>query len=87
MDLRRYLKTEMVTRAALRKDTVTLQFHQEAPVSVDRLVQIVQDGKGRFRLSADFQLTFQLHSLDWDGIVEETKDVLLQLRQREEIRA
>jgi transcription-repair coupling factor (superfamily II helicase) len=87
MDLRRYLKTEMVVRAVLRKDAVSLQFHPEAPVSVDRLVELVQEGDGRFRLSADFQLTFQLHSLDWDGIVEETRNVLLQLRNREEVPA
>jgi len=87
MDLRRYLKTEMVVRAALRKDAVSLQFHAEAPVSVERLVEMVQDGGGRFRLSADFQLTFQLNVLDWDGIVEETKNVLLQLRKREEVPA
>ncbi len=84
MDLRRYLKTEMVTRAALRQGVVSLQFHPEAPVSVDRLVEMVQKGGGRFRLSTDFQLSFDLDATDWDGIVEETKSVLLQLRKREE---
>lgn len=87
MDLRRYLKTEMVTRAALHERAVSLQFHDEAPVSVDRLVELVEDGDGKFRLSADFQLTFELDSDDWDGVVEETKSVLLQLRKREEVPA
>mgnify|MGYP002623575176 CR=1 FL=1 len=87
MDLRRYLKAEMVVRAALRNDAVTLQFHEDAPVSVDRLVELVQQGNGRFKLSADFQLAFRLDALDWDGIVAETKNVLLELRQRQEVPA
>lgn len=83
MDLRRYLKTEMVLRASLHDRAITLQFHEEAPVSVERLVELVQAGRGRFRLSADFQLSFGLAATDWDGIVDETKAVLLQLRKRD----
>ena len=41
--------------------SVTLGFHPEAPVEVDQLVALVERGKGRFRLSADFQLSFTPH--------------------------
>ncbi len=76
MDLRRSLKDRMVVRAALRQGLVTLQFHPEAPVDVDTLVGLVKKGKGRFKLSQDFQLSFRPESTDWDGLVAETKSVL-----------
>jgi transcription-repair coupling factor (superfamily II helicase) len=81
MDLRRSLKDYMVVRAALRDGAVTLQFHPDAPVSVDKLVALVHRGKGRFKLSADFQLSFRPEVRDWDGLLEETKAVLQELRQ------
>jgi transcription-repair coupling factor (superfamily II helicase) len=79
MDLRRHLKNRMVVRAAVREGGVTLQFHPEAPVNVDVLVEMVKKSKGRFKLSADFQLSFRPEATDWDGLVEETKAVLQQL--------
>ncbi len=81
MELRRHLKDYMVVRAALRDGSITLQFHPDAPVKVNRLVTLVQKSKGRFKLSADFQLTFTPESRDWDGFVEETKSVLQVLRE------
>jgi transcription-repair coupling factor (superfamily II helicase) len=81
MDLRRGLKDYLVVRAALRDGAVTLQFHPDAPVNVDRLVALVHRGKGRFKLSADFQLSFQPESRDWDGLVAETTAVLQELRE------
>ncbi|HYD49105.1 MAG TPA: transcription-repair coupling factor, partial [Terriglobales bacterium] len=80
MDLRRYLKTEMIVRAALRNGWVTLQFHPQAQVEVDHLIALVARGRNKYKLSADYQLSFQLSATDWDGIVEETKAVLPQLR-------
>ena len=79
MDLRRDLKNRMVVRAALREGSVTLQFHPEAEVNVDQLVDLVKKSKGRFKLSADFQLSFRPEVTDWDGLVAETKSVLQQL--------
>jgi hypothetical protein len=50
-------------------------------VKVDRLVTLVQKSKGRFKLSADFQLSFTPESQDWDGLIEEAKSVLQGLRE------
>ncbi len=80
MDLRRGLREYMVVRAALRDGAVTLQFHPDAPVNVERLVALVHRGKERFTLSADFQFSFRPESPDWDGLVAETKAVLQELR-------
>jgi transcription-repair coupling factor (superfamily II helicase) len=76
MDLRRYLKEYMVLRTVLRDGAVTLQFHPEAPVDAEHLVRLVQGSNGRLRLSADFQLSFQPRSNDWDGVVHETREVV-----------
>jgi transcription-repair coupling factor (superfamily II helicase) len=81
MDLRRSLKDHMVVRAALRDGLVTLQFHPEAKVDVERLVTLVRKNSGRFKLSADFQLTFRPEASDWDGLVEDTKRVLHDLQE------
>jgi len=81
MDLRRSLKDYMVVRAVLRNGAVSLQFHQDAKVNVQRLVQLVHKSKGRFKLSADFQFSFQPEAGDWDGLVAETHSVLQDLRE------
>ena len=60
---------------------MTLGFHPEAPVEVDQLVALVERGKGRFRLSADFQLSFTPTNRDWDGLVQEIQTVLQQIQQ------
>jgi transcription-repair coupling factor (superfamily II helicase) len=82
MDLRRTLKACMVVRAVLRTGTVTLGFHSDAPVEVDQLVALVERSKGRFRLSADFQLSFTPTNRDWDGLVQEIQTVLQQISSR-----
>jgi transcription-repair coupling factor (superfamily II helicase) len=79
MGLRRRLKDCMVIRAVLREGTVTVQFHPDTPVSVERLVRLAQNGKDRCRVTADGQLLFRPTSPDWDGLIEETQSVLQEL--------
>jgi transcription-repair coupling factor (superfamily II helicase) len=81
MDLRRLLKACMIVRAILRQGAVTLTFHPEAPMEVEQLVALVQRGKGRYRLSADYQLSFTPRQTDWDGLVQEIGDVLREIQQ------
>jgi len=68
-------------RAVLRGGMVTLGFHSDAPVEVDQLVALVERSKGRFRLSADYQLSFTPMNRDWDGLVQEIQSVLQQIQQ------
>jgi transcription-repair coupling factor (superfamily II helicase) len=86
MDLRRTLKACMVVRAVLRGGSVTLGFHPDAPVEVDQLVSLAERGKGRFKLSADFQLSFVPKDRDWDGLVQEIHAVLQQIQQPDQAR-
>jgi len=80
MDLRRVLKACMIVRALLRQGQVTLTFHPQAPIEVEQLVALVQGSKGRFRLSADFQLSFTARNTDWDGLVQEVQSVLFEVQ-------
>ncbi|MBP1685217.1 MAG: transcription-repair coupling factor Mfd [Deltaproteobacteria bacterium] len=81
MDLRRSLKDYRVVRAVQRDGTVTLQFHTDAKVDVQRLLTLVRKGNGRFALTADFQFSFRPEATDWDGLVAETKAVLRDLQE------
>jgi len=79
MDLRRTLKAHLVARIVRRGAMITLQFHPEATVDVDRLIALVERNRKNYRLSADFQLTFRPRSEDWDGIVADIQSVLREL--------
>ena len=81
MDLRRHLRLHQVVRAVRQGDWITLQFHHGARVEVDTLVSLVKKSKDRFRLSQDFQLSVRPEAQDWDGIVEELKNVLHRLEE------
>jgi len=70
-----------VVRAVLRDGAVTLQFHTDAKVDVQRLLTLVRKGNGRFTLAADFQFSFRAEATDWDGLVAETKAVLRDLQE------
>jgi transcription-repair coupling factor (superfamily II helicase) len=76
MDLRRHLRAGEVARAVRRGEWIALQFHPTARVEVDSLLALVKKSPDRFRLSADFQLSFRPAATDWDGVVDEVKQVL-----------
>jgi transcription-repair coupling factor (superfamily II helicase) len=82
MDLRRTLKVCMVVRANRIAGAVNLQFHPEAPVDVERLIEIARRAPERFKLSEDFQLRVRVVEQDWDGVVAEIQSVLQDLLQR-----
>src|ERR1051325_3809602 len=57
MDLRRLLKEHLVEQMTYNDGRVSLLFHRESPVNVERLVQLV--GKnGKYRLSPEGRLSF-----------------------------
>ena len=60
MDLRRILRTYMVSAVAKRAALVTLHFHPDSPVQAERLVAFVQQDKRRSQLSPDLRLTLPL---------------------------
>jgi transcription-repair coupling factor (superfamily II helicase) len=89
MDLRRVLKQHSVQSVHVRDGEVTLHFHPHASVDVERLIQLVRSGKGRFAIPADFQLRFRAAARDSDGLLEEIAEVLEKVagpvRERQEV--
>jgi transcription-repair coupling factor (superfamily II helicase) len=81
MDLRRTLKTCMVTRVHRAAGAIQVQFHPEAPVDVDQLIALAHREPARFKLSTDFQLRVRPRDEDWDGVVAEIQSVLQDLLQ------
>ncbi|GIW44677.1 MAG: transcription-repair-coupling factor [Candidatus Binatia bacterium] len=82
MDLRRILKLHKVERLKVSGPQVTLQFHHQANVDVQRLIALVRSGKGRFAIPADFQLRFDAEARDSDGLLAEIADVVLRVSGR-----
>jgi transcription-repair coupling factor (superfamily II helicase) len=75
MDLRRTLKEYLVEQISYNDGRVSLLFHRESPVKVERLVQLV--GKnGGIRLSPEGRLSFSPKSEKWEEVVPEVMQFL-----------
>jgi transcription-repair coupling factor (superfamily II helicase) len=75
MDLRRTLKDYLVEQISYNDGRVSLLFHQESPVKVERLVQLV--GKnGGIRLSPEGRVSFSPKSQDWGEVIPEVINFL-----------
>jgi transcription-repair coupling factor (superfamily II helicase) len=75
MDLRRTLKDYLVEQISYNDGRVSLLFHRESPVKVERLVELV--GKnGGIRLSPEGRLSFSPKSENWEEVVPEVMQFL-----------
>jgi transcription-repair coupling factor (superfamily II helicase) len=76
MDLRRTLKDYLVEQISYNDGRVSLLFHQESPVKVERLVQLVGKDGGRLRLSPEGRLSFNPKSQAWEEVIPEVINFL-----------
>ncbi|MDP6561247.1 MAG: helicase-related protein, partial [Candidatus Binatia bacterium] len=58
MDLRRILKERWVQQVSYYEGRLSLLFHVESPVKVDRLLALIAEDGNRYRLSPDGRLSF-----------------------------
>jgi len=79
MKLRRLLKNYRVERVLRQDRAVTLFFAADSPIDLDRLVALVQKGKGKYTLPADCQLRLVLSATDSDGMIAELEEILQKL--------
>jgi transcription-repair coupling factor (superfamily II helicase) len=85
MDLRRMLKEYLVEQMTYNDGRVSLLFHRESPVNVDRLVQLV--GKnGKFRLAPEGRVSFAVKSDAWDDVVGEVTAFLRSIQLPEAVK-
>jgi transcription-repair coupling factor (superfamily II helicase) len=81
MDLRRTLKDYLVEQISYNDGRVSLLFHQESPVKVERLVQLL--GKnGGIRLSPEGRVSFNPKSQDWGEVIPEVIEFLQGIAER-----
>jgi transcription-repair coupling factor (superfamily II helicase) len=71
MDLRRILKEYLVEQISYNDGRVSLLFHRDSPVNVERLVALVGQNGGNLRLSPEGRLSFTPKSEAWDQVIPE----------------
>ena len=76
MYLRRILKDYLVQQIAYNEGRLSLLFHPESPVKVERLLELIGKNKGRYRLSPEGRLSFAPQKQDWEGLIPEVIDFL-----------
>jgi transcription-repair coupling factor (superfamily II helicase) len=76
MNLRRVLKEFLVQQISVSEGKVFLLFHADSPVKVEKLLELIQKHKTRFRLSPDGRLSFTPKNLDWAALMDEVADLL-----------
>jgi transcription-repair coupling factor (superfamily II helicase) len=76
MNLRRVLKEFLVQQISVSEGKVFLLFHADSPVKVEKLLELIQKHKTRFRLSPDGRLSFMPKNLDWAALMDEVADLL-----------
>ncbi len=73
MDLRRSLKSLLITAARVRGEMIVFEFHAETPVKTDTLFALARKEKGRVRLFPDSRLGYRPAERDADGLIDELK--------------
>ncbi len=76
MRLRRVLKDYLVQQISYNDGRLSLLFHAQSPINVDRLLELVKEDKGRYRLSPDGRLSFSPQSQAWETMIPEVTQLL-----------
>jgi transcription-repair coupling factor (superfamily II helicase) len=81
MDLRRILKEYLVEQITYNDGRVSLLFHRESPVNVERLVALVGKNGGKLRLSPEGRLSFSPKSEAWEEVIPEVIEFLRSIQR------
>ncbi|MGH7775380.1 MAG: transcription-repair coupling factor [Candidatus Binatia bacterium] len=71
MYLRRILKDYLVEQISYNDGRLSLLFHPQSPVKVERLLEMMGKDKGRYRLSPEGRLSFSPQNRAWEGMIPE----------------
>ncbi len=80
MDLRRVLKESLIEQISFHHGKVSLLFHAQSPISVERLLELIEQDGERYRLSPDRHLSFVPSGKGWGNILQEVMTLLQVLR-------
>jgi transcription-repair coupling factor (superfamily II helicase) len=81
MDLRRSLRECLVEQINFHDGTLSLLFHAQSPIKVDRLLDLITKDGSRYKLSPDRHLSFAPNSKEWGEIIQEVTELLHVLHQ------
>jgi len=79
MELRRWMKDVRVVRARRRGEAVLLEFDDRTAVPPERLLTVVQEGRGRLRMTSGSALEVRTSATDHDGVIAEVRALLQRL--------
>lgn len=71
MYLRRVLKDYLIEQISYHDGRLSLLFHPQSPVKVERLLELIGKDKGRYRLSPEGRLSFSPQDQSWKGMIPE----------------
>jgi transcription-repair coupling factor (superfamily II helicase) len=74
--LKIWLSRFAVKRFELRDKRAVLAFAPKGVISAEKVVQLIEQGGGRYRLTQDMRLIFTPEARDWQGVLTETKAIL-----------
>jgi transcription-repair coupling factor (superfamily II helicase) len=74
--LKIWLSRFAVKRFELKDRRAVLAFAREGVISAEKVVQLIERGGGKYRLTQDMRLIFTPESRDWQGVLTETRAIL-----------
>jgi transcription-repair coupling factor (superfamily II helicase) len=74
--LKIWLSTVSVQRFELRDDTVGVTFVPDGVISPEKVVNLIGQGGGKYRLTPEMRLLYKPEARDWRGILNETRNIL-----------
>lgn len=81
MYLRRILKDYLVEQISYHEGRVSLLFHPQSQIKVDRLLDFMGKEKGRYRLTPEGRLSFSPEHQNWEEMIPEVIDFLQAIKQ------
>jgi transcription-repair coupling factor (superfamily II helicase) len=82
MDLRRVLRQFLVQQISVSDGKVFLLFHSDSPLKVEKLLEMINRQKSKFRLVPDGRLAFTPQSLEWPALIEEVVRLLHEIHEQ-----
>jgi transcription-repair coupling factor (superfamily II helicase) len=74
--LKIWLSAFSVKRFELRDKRAVLSFVPEGVISAEKVVQLIEQGGGKYRLTPDMRLIYTPEASDWKDVLSETRNIL-----------
>ena len=79
MQLRIDFKKLLVKEAEFDGKRIILWFHEKTPVSPDVIISMIRNNPKKYKFSPDFKLYTELSDTTFDGVINETRNILKKL--------